>query len=81
MGIDIRLPIGILFSLLGLILTAYGIFGDSSHYQQSLGVNINLAWGIVLLAFGLVMWLLGRRGVRAAPQKSGSPSADSSGHR
>jgi len=76
------LPIGILFSLLGVILTAYGIFGDSSHYQQSLDLNINLVWGIVLLAFGLVMLLLlGRRGVRAAPQKSGSPSADSSGHR
>jgi len=81
MGIDIRLPIGILFSLLGLILAAYGIFGDSSQYRQSLGVNINLAWGIVLLAFGLVMLLLGRRGSRAVPQKSGPPSADSSGHR
>jgi hypothetical protein len=81
MGIDIRLPIGILFSLLGLILAAYGIFGDSSLYRQSLGLNINLAWGVVLLAFGLVMLLLGRRGMRAAPQKSRSPSADSSGHR
>jgi hypothetical protein len=81
MGIDIRLPIGILFSLLGLILAAYGIFGDSSLYRQSLGLNINLVWGVVLLAFGLVMLLLGRRGMRAAPQKGGSPSSDSSGHR
>jgi hypothetical protein len=80
MGIDIRLPIGILFSLLGLILTAYGIFGDTSRYRQTLGVNINLVWGIVLLAFGLVMLLLGRRGMRVAPQKSGSPPSDSSGH-
>ncbi len=81
MGIDIRLPIGILFSLLGVILTAYGIFGDSSHYQQSLDLNINLVWGIVLLAFGLVMLLLGRRGMRAALQKSGPPSANLSGHK
>jgi hypothetical protein len=79
MGIDIRLPIGILFSLLGLILAAYGILGDTSRYVQSLDVNINLIWGIVLLMFGLVMLLLSRRGMRAAPQKSGSRSSDSSG--
>ena len=61
MGIDIRLPIGILFSLLGLILTVYGVVGDSSRYLQSLGVNINLAWGSVLLTLGVIMYLLGRR--------------------
>jgi hypothetical protein len=80
MGIDIRLPIGILFSLLGLILTAYGMFGDPSLYQQSQGLNINLAWGIVLLAFGLMMLLLGRKGMRAAPQKGGPPASGLSGH-
>ncbi len=80
MGIDIRLPIGILFSLLGVILAAYGIFGDSSIYRQSLDVNINLTWGTVVLAFGLAMLLLGRRGMRAAPRKSG-PHSDASGHR
>jgi hypothetical protein len=62
MGIDIRLPIGILFSLLGLILTVYGLVGNSSHNQQLLDVNINLSWGIVLLIFGLAMFFLGRRG-------------------
>lgn len=80
MGIDIRLPIGILFSLLGLTLAAYGIFGDSSLYGQSLDVNINLTWGIVLLVFGVAMWLLGRRGMRAAAQKSGRVSPNVSRH-
>jgi high-affinity Fe2+/Pb2+ permease len=61
MGIDIRLPLGALFSLLGLILVGYGLIGDPSRYQQSLGVNINLYWGIVLLIFGLLMLALGRR--------------------
>ncbi len=79
MGIDIRLPIGILFSLLGVILTAYGSLGDTSRYRQSLDVNINLVWGIVLLVFGLVMFLLGRKGALSAQQQSGSP--DSSGPR
>ena len=81
MGIDIRLPIGILFSLLGLILAAYGIFGDPSAYRQSLGMNINLAWGTVLLLFGLVMLLLGRRGMRTEAQSSASHSSDSPVHR
>ena len=80
MGIDIRLPIGILFSLLGLTLTAYGTLGDTSRYGQSLGVNVNLDWGIILLVFGLFMFLLGRRGTRAAPPKSSSSSPHSSGH-
>lgn len=71
MGIDIRLPIGILFSLLGLILALYGMLGDTSHYRQSPGMNINLVWGIVLLVFGVVMFLLGRRGMRVAPLKRG----------
>jgi ABC-type dipeptide/oligopeptide/nickel transport system permease component len=64
MGIDIRLPVGILFVLLGLILGAYGAFGDPTRYQQSLGVNINLYWGMALFAFGLMMLLLARRGAR-----------------
>lgn len=65
MGIDIRLPLGILFSLLGLILVVYGVAGDSALYQQSLGINVNLYWGLVLLAFGALMFVLSRRGARA----------------
>ena len=65
MGIDIRLPLGILFSLLGLILVVYGLAGDPSLYQQSLGINVNLRWGLVLLAFGVLMFVLSRRSARA----------------
>jgi len=70
MGLDIRLPIGILFALLGAILAVYGVFGDPSRYQQSLGVNLNLGWGLVLLAFGLAMFALGRRAMREARKKT-----------
>jgi hypothetical protein len=77
MGIDIRLPIGILFSLLGLVLAAYGTLAGPSRYLQSLGMNINLIWGIVLLAFGLIMLALGRRGIRAARNKSRAHSPGS----
>ena len=62
MWLDIRLPIGILFSALGVILAVFGLFSDPSLYEQSLGINVNLIWGLVLLAFGIGMFLLGRRG-------------------
>jgi hypothetical protein len=57
MGLDIRLPIGMMFSLLGVLLTGYGIItgSDSALYQSSLGINVNLWWGLVLFLFGAVM--------------------------
>jgi hypothetical protein len=56
--LDIRLPIGLMFSILGLLLTAFGIFGSHAIYERSMGININLDWGIVLLIFGgLMLWL------------------------
>ena len=63
MGLDIRLPIGSLFLFVGLLLTTYGALRPQS--SQSVGVNINLTWGVILLLFGLVMVLLGRRGTRS----------------
>lgn len=68
MGLDIRLPIGLMFSIFGLLLTGVGLFGDQSIYQRSLGINMNLWWGIVMLAFGLIMLFVGRR--RANPSAS-----------
>lgn len=60
MRLDIRTPIGLLFSLFGVILSVYGLASDRAIYQRSLGININLVWGLVLLAFGLAMLLLAR---------------------
>jgi len=66
MNLDIRLPMGMLFTVLGALLTVYGVTADRSIYAKSLGYNVNLYWGLVLLAFGLFMLLLGRRGTRGA---------------
>lgn len=55
MGLDIRLPIGLLFSALALVLIIYGAISDPSIYARSLGINVNLIWGCVLLVFGLAM--------------------------
>jgi hypothetical protein len=55
MKLDIRLPIGLMFSILGLMLVVYGLMSDPAIYARSLGINVNLWWGLVSLAFGLVM--------------------------
>jgi len=55
--LDIRLPIGGLFTLLGLLVGGYGLVtrGDSALYERSFAVNVNLEWGIVMIVFGLAM--------------------------
>jgi threonine/homoserine/homoserine lactone efflux protein len=62
MGLDIKIPIGMMFSILGLILTILGIVtnGDTALYEQSLGYNINLISGVVMLLFGLFMLFTSR---------------------
>jgi hypothetical protein len=75
MGLDIRLPIGGLFIAVGLLLAVYGLFGDSSVYQRSLGINVNLGWGIVLLIFGLVMATLARWGLSPRERKDNLTAA------
>jgi uncharacterized YccA/Bax inhibitor family protein len=68
MNLDLRMPIGLMFSIFGVMLTAYGFLSDAARYDRSLGVNVNLWWGLVLLAFGLVMlWFAMRaRGAQRA---------------
>lgn len=56
MGLDIRWPIGLMFTLIGVLLSIYGAVVKSDH-AISLGININLIWGIVLLVFGVFMLL------------------------
>jgi hypothetical protein len=62
MGLDIRLPIGGLFTVLGLLLAGYGLVSEKALYERSLGINVNLEWGLVMLIFGVIMVVLGRRG-------------------
>lgn len=62
MGLDIRVPIGLMFAIVGALLTAASFFLNSEIYHRSLGININLYWGLVMLVFGLAMIFFGRRG-------------------
>jgi len=63
MKLDIRMPMGVMFVLVGAILTVFGLAtsSDAALYRRSLGLNINLIWGIVLFAIGVVMVILARR--------------------
>jgi len=62
MDLDIRTPIGLMFLILGVLLAGYGLVSDAALYQRSLGINVNLWWGIVMTVFGAIMFALGRGG-------------------
>jgi hypothetical protein len=77
MNLDLRIPMGLMFTLVGLILTVYGIVTSGSQiYARSLGINANLYWGIVLLVFGGTMYVLGRRGQKKADLAPPKPAAE-----
>jgi hypothetical protein len=63
MGLDIRIPLGMIFLAIGAIMTGFGIFthGDAALYERSMGINLNLGWGGIMLAFGAIMFFVGRR--------------------
>ncbi len=63
MNFDVRLPLGLMFTLMGALLSAFGLATRSTAiYSVCFGLNVNLGWGLVILAFGLVMFFRGRRG-------------------
>lgn len=72
MDLDIRLPIGGFFAIIGVLITGYGLVSDDAIYERSLGLNVNLWWGVVVLAFGLLMLWLGRRGAREMKRLNGA---------
>lgn len=65
MGIDIKVPIGLLFSILGVLLTIFGLATASQTelYIKSLNININIWVGIAMIVFGVFM-LLSAKGSR-----------------
>jgi sulfite exporter TauE/SafE len=55
--VDIRIPIGLMFSIIGVLITVFGFVTNSNGemYQKSFGINVNIIMGILMLIFGLVM--------------------------
>jgi hypothetical protein len=64
MGLDIRFPIGVIFTLYGLVLIGFGLFTNPAIFERSLNVNIDLWWGLAMLVFGLFMGGLALRASR-----------------
>jgi hypothetical protein len=65
MALDVRLPLGLLFIILGALLAGSGVLATGSR--------LNLWWGLVMLVFGGVMLWLGRRGTSSMRPSSLSP--------
>ena len=81
MGLDIRIPLGLVFLLIGGIMGVFGLFtqGDAALYQKSLGMDINLVWGGLMFAFGAIMFFFGKR--HKTPDALATPTAPDSSAR
>jgi hypothetical protein len=76
-GMDIRLPMGLMFSIIGAIVAVYGLFtiGAPMYQEHSLGIDINLWWGIIMTLFGVAMLGLTFRAAEAHKAKDEAPKA------
>lgn len=62
MGLDIRIPLGLIFLITGGLISGYGLVTrGSAMYAKSMDINLNLTWGALMFVFGLIMFLVGRR--------------------
>jgi multisubunit Na+/H+ antiporter MnhG subunit len=61
--VDIRIPIGLMFTIIGLLISVFGIvtMSNADMYQKSLGINVNLIMGVLMLVFGLIMLFFAMR--------------------
>jgi hypothetical protein len=72
MSFDVRLPIGLLFLAIGVMVAFVGLTGDPAVCEaHSPGINIDLAWGAVMAGFGAVMLALVALARRGRPPSSG----------
>lgn len=55
--VDIRIPIGLMFTIVGIIISIFGFItmSNTELYQKSLGINVNIIMGLLMLVFGLIM--------------------------
>jgi uncharacterized membrane protein len=61
--LDLRVPTGWFFAIIGIILVTMGVFapGERAALTES---NVNLYCGLIMLAFGGFMLTLARRGAK-----------------
>jgi len=65
--VDIRIPIGAMFTILGILIAGFGIFtmSNTQMYEKSLGINVNIIMGGLMLVFGLIMLFFSRKKKKA----------------
>jgi multisubunit Na+/H+ antiporter MnhG subunit len=81
MSLDLRIPMGLLFTIVGVMMSVYGFFTRGSEiYERSAGMDINLIWGLVMLIFGIVMYTLGRRADKRPRASQSQGTARPLGH-
>ena len=63
MGLDIRIPLGLIFLIIGGIMAVFGLatHGNTELYARSLGIDLNLTWGGIMFVFGAIMFFVGKR--------------------
>ena len=61
--VDIRIPIGLMFTIIGILISVFGLvtMSDSEMYHKSLDINVNIIMGVLMLLFGLIMLYFSRR--------------------
>ena len=65
MGLDIRLPLGLIFLITGAIMLVYGLLTlGSPIYSVSMDINLNVTWGAIMAIFGGAMLIAARRARR-----------------
>ena len=78
MGLDLRIPLGLMFVAIGVLLLGYGAFTwHSVIYLQSMGQNVNVIWGGIMVVFGASLLLLARRSRHRQANVSAAPSEGS----
>lgn len=74
---DIRVLIGALFTLYGVMLIVAGLFTSDAQLKKASDININLWLGIGMLVLGLLFLLWWRaRPLQPTPEPDTEPSHD-----
>ncbi len=61
--VDIRIPIGLMFSIIGILITVFGLvtMSNTEMYHKSLDINVNMIMGVLMFLFGVIMLYFARR--------------------
>jgi hypothetical protein len=61
--VDIRIPIGLMFTIIGVLISIFGFItiSNTEMYHKSLGINVNIVMGLLMLVFGVIMLYFARR--------------------